>query len=257
MMFSWLKTRRRRRLLAEPFPEAWLEILQRRVRQYPFLPAVQQDRVRAIVQVMLAEKEWAPAAGFNVTDEMRVAIAGIAAMMVSGLDEPYFYDRLDTVVVHPRSMRFSMNQSIANPHLPEPTALDGVAWQRGPVVVNWAAVRDERRGPSMGRNVVVHEFAHHLDGLNGSMDGAPPLDGEAAEHWLDVMDQEMQWLEDDARRGEESLLDFSAAESPAEFFAVASECFFELPHELQRDHPELHEGLAGFYRQDPTVWMPR
>jgi Mlc titration factor MtfA (ptsG expression regulator) len=257
MVFSWLKTRRRRRLLATPFPDAWREILERRVRQYRYLPAVQQDRVRAIVQVMLAEKEWAPAAGFAITDEMRVTIAGIAAMIVSGLDEPYFYDRLDTVVVHPTSMRFSLNQGMANPHVPEPSVLDGVAWQRGPVVVNWAAVRDERRGPSAGRNVVVHEFAHHLDGLNGAMDGTPPLDAEAEQRWNDMMDQEMEWLAEDARRGEESLLDVSAAESPAEFFAVASECFFELPHELARYHPELHAGLVNFYRQNPASWLPR
>lgn len=257
MVFGWMKGRRRRRLLAAPFPAPWSEVLRRRVRQYQYLPAAQQDRIRTIVQVMLGEKEWAASAGFAVTDEMRVTVAGYAALMVSGLDEPYFYDRLETVVIHPDTMRFALNQSIANPHLPEPTALAGVAWQRGPLLVSWAAVRDERRGPSEGQNVVIHEFAHHLDGLDGAMDGTPPLDAAAEERWLAVADQEREWLEEDARHGQPTLLDYDGAGSPAEFFAVASERFFELPHELRRFHADLYAALAEFYCQDPTKWMPR
>jgi Mlc titration factor MtfA (ptsG expression regulator) len=256
-MFAWLKNRRRTRILAAPFPEAWDELLRRRVRQFRHLPAAQQQRIRQIVPVLLAEKDWAPAAGFEVTEEMRVTIAGFAALMVSGQDEPYFYDRLQTVVIHPTALRFSMNQEIHNPHLPDSRLLDGVAWQRGPVVINWAAVRDERRGPSYGRNVVVHEFAHHLDGLNGAMDGTPPLDADAEAEWHDIVDHELEWLEDDARQDADSLLDHGGAESPAEFFAVASECFFELPHDLRREHPELYDALTGFYRQDPAAWLPR
>jgi Mlc titration factor MtfA (ptsG expression regulator) len=152
-------------------------------------------------------------------------------------------------------MRF--DPSIANPHLPDPSPLDGVAWQRGPVLISWAAVRDERRGPSEGRNVVIHEFAHHLDGLNGAMDGIPPLSAEAEQRWIDVSDQEREWLEEDARRGDRTLLDYDGAANAAEFFAVASERFFELPHALKRRHPELYESLADFYCQDPTTWMPK
>jgi Mlc titration factor MtfA (ptsG expression regulator) len=256
-MFTWFKNRRRARLLAEPLSIERRETLRRRVRHFRYLPPAQQERVASIVQVMLGEKDWGAAAGFEITDEMRVTIAGYAALIVSGLDEPYFYDRLETIVIHPDTMRFSMNQKFINPHLPEPSALDGVAWQRGPVLVSWAAVRDERRGPADGRNVVIHEFAHHLDGLNGSMDGTPPLSREAEERWLDVSEQEREWLLEDARRGEPTLLDYDAAENPAEFFAVASERFFELPHLMRRAHPELFQELADFYRQDPTAWLPR
>jgi MtfA peptidase len=257
MVFGWMKGRRRRRLLGEPFTADRLQTLRRRVRHFQYLPATQQERLRTIVQVLLGEKDWAAAAGFEATDEMRITIAGYAALLVSGLDEPYFYDRLDTVVIHPDTMRFGVNQNIVNPHLPEPGALDGVAWQRGPVLISWAAVRDERRGPTEGRNVVIHEFAHHLDGLNGAMDGVPPLPQDAERRWLDVSDQERAWLEEDARRGEPTLLDYDVAASPAEFFAVASERFFELPHLMKRGYPELYEALAEFYRQDPTQWLPK
>jgi Mlc titration factor MtfA (ptsG expression regulator) len=257
MIFGWLKTRRRRRLLTEPLPDAWREVLRRRVRQYQYLPAAQRERIEQIVRVMIAEKDWAAAAGFEMTDEVRVTVAGIAALIVSGLDEPYFYDRLSTVVVHRGTIRFSPDHAAGNPHLPNSGPLDGVAWQRGPVLVSWAAVRDERRGPTQGRNVVIHEFAHHLDGLNGAMDGIPPLPPDAEDHWRDVTEQELQWLEEEARHGEPSLLDHDGAESPAEFFAVASERFFELPHEMCHLHPDLFEALAEFYHQDPTRWMPR
>jgi Mlc titration factor MtfA (ptsG expression regulator) len=256
-MFSWLKSRRRRQILAEPLSPPRLETLARRVRQYRDLPLAQQERVRTIVQVMLAEKDWAPAAGFELTDEMRVTIAGIAAMMVSGLDEPFYFDRLPTIIVHPTSMRFAQNRAADNPYLPAPNALDGMAQQWGPVIVNWAAVRDERRGPSQGRNVVVHELAHHLDGLNGAMDGSPPMDSGDEAQWLDIVEDELDLLEDDIRRGVDSLIGHDAVESPAEFFAVTSECFFELPHDLRREHPELYEALAKFYCQDPTAWMQR
>jgi Mlc titration factor MtfA (ptsG expression regulator) len=256
MFFGWLKTRRRRRLLDVPFPALWLQTLQRRVRQFQYLPAPQQQRVQQVVQVMVAEKDWAAAAGFEIIDEMRVTIAGFASLMVSGLDEPYFFDRLETIVVHPDTVRFSSEQ-LANPHMPDAGPLDGVAWQRGPVLIAWGAVRDERRGRTTGGNVVIHEFAHHLDGLNGSMDGVPPLPPEAEARWQEVADQELEWLEEDARRGEPSLLDYYGASSPAEFFAVASESFFEMPHQMRRLHPELYAALVEFYRQDPTTWLPR
>src|SRR5262245_51527949 len=118
MAISWFKSRRRRKLLAQPFPAEWRETLRRRVRQFPYLPAAQQERVRTVVQVMVAEKDWAGAAGFAVTDEMRVTIAGAAGVMASGFDPPYFYDRLETIVMHPRTVRFTPEQSAAYPMLP-------------------------------------------------------------------------------------------------------------------------------------------
>jgi MtfA peptidase len=257
MVMGWFKGRRRRRTLGAPFRAEWRETLGRRVRHYQYLPAAQQERVRTIVQVMLDEKEWAGVVGFAVTDEMKATIAGYAGVMVSGYRQPYFFDRLHTFVVHPGTIRFSQEQALTNRFLPEPSALDGVAWDRGPVLLSWAAIRDERRGPSRGRNVVLHELAHHLDGLNGEMEGVPPLEAAAEREWDRVIEEELDRLEDDARRGEEMLLDWNAGESRAEFFAVATECFFELPHALGRRHPELYEQLVKFYEQDPAQWLPR
>jgi Mlc titration factor MtfA (ptsG expression regulator)/Tfp pilus assembly protein PilF len=258
MLFSWLRNRRRRRILAQPFAAEWVRLLERRVRHYRYVPASQKRRVEQIVQVLVAEKEWAGAGGFVVTPDMAVTIAGQAAIMASGFDEPYFFDRLDTLVIHPGTVRFTPEQSAANPLLPEPAALDGVAWHRGPVVLSWARVRQELTGQSPGHNVVLHEFAHHLDGLYGDMDGIPPLpDAQRERRWYAVTEAEFLRLVGNARRDEATLLDHYGAKNRAEFFAVSTECFFELPHELRERHRELYDTLADFYHQNPAEWLPQ
>ncbi|RIK79085.1 MAG: hypothetical protein DCC67_10960 [Planctomycetota bacterium] len=257
MFFSWFRRRRRRRLLAEPFPREWEELLKRRVRHYGCLPAEQRRRVEQMTQVLVGEKEWAGVGRFEVTEDMRVTIAGQAAVMASGFAEPYFFDRLHTLVIHPGTVEFSSEQASRNPNLPA-GLFDGIAWHYGPVVLSWRRVRRELTGRAPGRNVVLHEFAHHLDGLCGQMDGAPPLgDRQRERRWYAVTEAEFLRLAGSARRGEATLLDHYGARSRAEFFAVATECFFELPHDLSERHSELYAALADFYRQDPRAWLPR
>ena len=257
MIFNWLRNRRRRRLLAEPFPKEWEELLQRRVRHYRYLPPSHQERIRQIVPVMVAEKEWAGAGDFKVTPEIAVTIAGQAAVMACGFDEPYFFDRLHTLVVHPRTIRFSPEHTSRNPNLPGGW-LSGIAWHRGPVVLSWAEVRTELTGHSPGRNVILHEFAHYLDGLDGPADGKPPMSSAASERrWYAVTEAEYLRLVGSARRGEATLLDHYGASNRAEFFAVSTEYFFELPHQLFERHPDLYGVLLEFYHLDPRQWLPR
>lgn len=256
MLNSWFRNRRRRRLLAEPLPLAWLELLRTNVRHYQYLPADQQRRVHQIVPVLVAEKEWAGAAGFEVTVEMQVTIAGIAAVMVSGLEELYYFDRLHTIVLHPGNVRFTPEQSARNPGLPEPNVLQGVAWHRGPVLLSWRAVLREARGRNPGDNVTIHELAHHLDSLDGHMSGTPPMSPSKARQWDAIAGAEFERTCTTVDRGGESLFS-DGAESRAEFFAVASERFFEVPHLMRRWHEDLYATLADFYRQDPTQYLPR
>lgn len=257
MIFSWIRNRRRQSILCKPFSLDWDALLSRRVRHFRFLPAEQRHRVEQITRILVAEKEWAGVGGFEVTEDMRVTIAGQAAVMVSGYSNPYFFDRLDTLVIHPGTIRFTGRQVMQNPNLPA-GLLDGIAWHRGPVVLSWGRVRRELKGQSPGRNVVLHEFAHHLDGLCGDMDGAPPLrDRQRERQWYAVTEAEYLRLVGAARRGEATLLDHYGAKNRAEFFAVSTECFFELPHELGERHAALYAALADFYRQDPRTWLPR
>lgn len=255
MLGGWLRNRRRRRLRESAFPERWEHVLQSTVRQFVHLPATAQDVVRQIVQVFVAEKDWV-GAGIDVTEDMRVAVAGHAGLMACGQGEPYFYDRLATIIIYPRTIRFEPHRLERYSALPEFPA-EGVAFQRGPVLLSWATVRRELAGRAPGRNVILHELAHHVDGLVDDMDGTPALgDRRQAERWREVAEREFLQLAGSARRREPTLLDHYGATNRAEFFAVATECFFELPHAMRRRHRELYELLSAFYRIDPAEWFP-
>jgi Mlc titration factor MtfA (ptsG expression regulator) len=125
-------------------------------------------------------------------------------------------------------------------------------------VLSWDDVLADASGSWTGANVVLHEFAHELDAEDGEANGAPPLErGQSYADWARVLGAAYERLRRDAERGRESVLDDYGAESPAEFFAVATECFFEMPVDLQIEQPELYEKLKEFYRQDPVNWKER
>jgi hypothetical protein len=256
MLLSWLQTRRRQRLMAGPFSDQWRSVLQQRVRHYQYLNEAQHGRLEGFVQVVVAEKDWAGGGGFDVTDEMKVTIAGYAGVMTLGLPEPYYFDRLKTIIVYPAGYlahhsKFDRLQQMesASPRL-------GESWHRGPVVLSWAEIAGrEKLRP--GNNLVVHEFAHHVDGLDGDVDGVPPIvDREKGRTWYRVTEQEFERLAREAARGEATLLDRYGASNRAEFFAVASECFFERPRAMRERHGELYRALADFYCQDVARWLP-
>jgi len=256
MIFSWLKDHRRKTLAAEPFPRDWQDWLSRNVRHYPHLEPPKQARVRQVTRVFVAEKNWVGGGEFSVTDEMKVTVAGQAALMTLGLDEPYYFDRVQSIIlykgsyVHPLfSERFGM--------LRERVPIAGEAWYRGPIVLSWREVLAGGRDASGGKNVVFHEFAHYLDGLDGHVDGSPPLGArQQRQTWYRVTEAEYFRLVGQARRNEVSLLDHYGAKNRAEFFAVATECFFERPQAMRTQHAELYGVLRDFYRQDPAQWAP-
>ena len=237
-------------------PAEWGELLEASVRHYRHLPPRQRELADKVVLVFVAEKDWAGAGQLDVTLAMKLTIAGYAAVMASGLDEPYYFDRLETIVIQRRGVRFNDAGVIRNPYLPDDD-LVGVAWHHGPVLISWSEVRRQQRGADRGGNVILHELAHHVDGLDGHVDGAPPMTSRTGERrWYEVTAAEFRRLVGQARRGEATLLDHYGATNRAEFFAVATECFFELPHELREEHRSLYDVLADFYRQDPAAWLP-
>jgi Mlc titration factor MtfA (ptsG expression regulator)/regulator of sirC expression with transglutaminase-like and TPR domain len=256
MVFSWFKDHCRKELLAEPFPTVWHDWLVGNVRHYAHLDWAKQTTVQAVVQVFLAEKQWSGGRDFAITDEMKVTVAGQASVMVLGLDEPYYFDRVQSIIlypdiyIHPPQLRQYRNG-------PGSSRLLGEAWYHSPIVLSWKHVLQAGRNESNGLNVVVHEFAHHLDGLDGQVDGTPPLVGREREQtWYQVTEAEYRRLVGSARRHEVTLLRHYGATNRAEFFAVASECFFEQPHAMQQQHEELYGVLRDFYCQDPAEWLP-
>lgn len=257
MIFPWSRDHRRRELLAQPFPENWLALLRVNVRHYALLREADQARLRDDLRVLIAEKNWEGARGLAVTDKVKVTVAAQAALLLLGLTHDYFAD-VETVIVYPASYVATERTWGPGGVLNEtPTPRMGETSHRGPVIVSWADALAAGRGHAGGRSVVLHEFAHRLDLRDGAVDGVPPLgDARQYDEWSQVMSSEFQTLLADMQEGRPTLLDAYGATNAGEFFAVATECFFETPHPLEQMHPRLYGVLRDFYRQDPAGRMP-
>jgi len=224
MFFSWLKNQRRKTLLAEPLPWAWHDWLRGNVRHYRHLPPQKQGMMQQVVRVFVAEKTWVGGGGFAVTDKMKAAVAGQAALLALGMDEPYYFDRAQSIILYEGPYEHPARYQRGLGTIAEKVPVYGEAWYRGPIVLSWREVLASGRGASDGRNVVLHEFAHYIDGLDGEVDGSPPLAGrEQRQMWYRVTEAEYRRLVGQARRDEISLLDHYGASNRAEFFAVS--CF--------------------------------
>jgi Mlc titration factor MtfA (ptsG expression regulator) len=232
-------------------PEGWRSILAARSAHWRFLSPVDRDRLGELADDILATKRWEAARGFTVTDEVRTLIAGHAALLVLGLDSS-LYDGVRTIVVRGRAMRAT--GPIAGPArgvlMDPPDAVDGEAHHAdGPIMVVWSSASREAANPSWGRDVVLHEFSHKLDMLDGTMDGTPPI-AEAVQRarWVEVCSAEYQAVRD----GSDGWLRSYAGTNPGEFYAVATEAFFTMPVAMEADKPALYDVLRGYYRQDPA-----
>jgi Mlc titration factor MtfA (ptsG expression regulator) len=259
-MFDWFTERRRRRILETPFPEAWRATLQRNMAHFSYLSPEEARHLCELVQIFIAEKSWFGAGGLDLDDEIRVTIAGQACLLVLGL-EHVLYANVETIVVYPAAVRpVRTDESIfAAPHIVQDTQpILGEAQQRGPVILTWKAARSGGIHPELGPNVVYHEFAHKLDMLDGAVDGVPPLaNRHEYQRWIEVCTREFEALRRAVDRGQATLLDPYALSNVGEFFAVATEAFFDRPLELEAKHPELYRVLHGFYRQDTAARQRR
>jgi Mlc titration factor MtfA (ptsG expression regulator) len=254
MLFTWLKRRRRRKLLAEPFPAAWLEHLETNIAHYRLLTEAEQARLRDRLRVFIGEKEWEGCGGLAMTDEVKVTVAAQACLLVLGLEEHYF-DRVVSILVYPRQVLIPRAAPLGSDvALVGEEAVEGVAHYRGPVVLSWEEVLREARDPGEGRNLVFHEFAHQLDMEDGEVNGTPLLrDRELDRRWQEVMTAEYDRLCDDTDDGLPTLLDPYGATNPGEFFAVATECFFTRPAQMRRRHRALYGLFRDYFRQDPAA----
>lgn len=248
-----MKRKKRQRIRSQPFPPAWLEILERNVAYYHRLSPADQAELRGHIQVFLAEKQFEGCGGQEIDDEVRVTVAAQACILLLHRETDY-YPMLQSVLVYPHSY-----VSKATRRLPGGVVVEdvqgrlGESWYRGPVVLSWDDIRRSAHDHNDGHNVVFHEFAHQLDSESGANEGAPRLPRRSMViAWARVMGAEYQHLIDDILRHHQTDLDAYGATNPAEFFAVVTEAFFENPHQLKAHHPALYEQLALFYRQDPA-----
>lgn len=258
-MFGWLRERRRRRVLDAPFPDAWRAVLEDNVEPYTHLAAADRQRLEQLIQIFIDEKEFEGCDGLVIDDLKRVTIAAEACLLIlhqfDDLSTPLYPD-LVTILVYPHAFRSPLPMRSGPIVIETPDVRLGESWTRGMVVLSWDSVRQGSHNWHDGHNVVLHEFAHQLDAASGDMNGAPVL-GASARYtaWARVLGSEYDDLKARLERGGASDIDAYGATSPAEFFAVITEMFFEKPHALERRHPELFGELLDFYRIDPRAWM--
>jgi len=245
-----LRRRRRNRLRRRSLAPAERAILARRVPQYGRMPESARRALEGCVRVFLAEKRFVGCGGSTIDDDIRLTIAGYACLPLINRPEDA-YEAVRTILVYPTA--FVVDQTVVDDTGVTGRERDirsGEAWGHGQVVLSWEDVQSA----GADYNVVVHEFAHQLDRADGEVDGAPVLDHGDYAHWASVLGEAYERLRDAADAGRETLMDPYGAESPGEFFAVASEAFFGAPCALRRDEPRLYEQLARFYRLDPAAW---
>jgi len=254
-MFHWLRNRRRRKLLAEPFPPWWEAILVRNVGHYPRLSIEQQARLRDTTRILFAEKYWEGCGGLHITDEIKLTIAGTASLLLLGLDDIYF-ERVPTIVLYPTAFRSPIQEDNWEDDELSDTEKDGMAVYRGAVLLSWQEVLAECREPESGYNVVLHEFAHQLDFLDNEINGTPPLANPAMEAtWHTVMqaayDRHRMMLD----QGADTFFTPHAGDDETEFFADATEAFYCRPADLQDEEPGVYSLLEAYYRVDPRAWF--
>jgi MtfA peptidase len=248
--------RRRWRRDRRALPEDWPALTAASLTHWAVLD---DDERAALGELMgqIAERRWEAANGFALTDEITVTIAAQAALLVLELGIDCYRD-VTAIVVHPTTVTLRGERAGPAPGVRTDAPLPVVGQtrdRRGPVLIAWDAARAGARHPERGYNVVLHEFAHKLDMLDGLVDGTPPLpDPVARRRWIDVCTAEYRRL----RAGEGGhVLRGYAGVNPGEFFAVATEVFFDRPIELRAEAPDLYDVLRAFYRQDPVARAAR
>lgn len=251
---SW----RLKRALAQPMPEAWRALLERTIPIYSQMSGDVRQQLDKLVQQFLYQKKFVGCAGLEITDEMRLTIAGQACLLL--LNRPTrVYPGLHAVLVYPTAFMVPRKQVDEAGVVTEARQdLLGESWGDGRVILSWDHVQRGTADWTDGQNVVLHEFAHQLDSESGSNNGAPYL-GSTTNYrsWSAVLSRDYANLRNDAMYQQQSVMDHYGATSPAEFFAVATETFFEKPWQMAERHGELFGELFKYYRVDPRAWLPQ
>jgi MtfA peptidase len=233
----------------EPIPDnVWLGTLERLQFLHGLSPT-EIVRLRDLVTLFLHSKQINGAHGLDVTKEMQVTVGAQACILILNLGLEY-YDGWAEIIVYAggfiRDFEYVDEHGVAH-HVKEAAA--GESWLGGPVILSWEDAADVENG--RGYNVVIHEFAHKLDMLNGDANGYPPLHADMSrQEWTEVFTDAYTQFCSSVDAGGETVVDPYAAESPAEFFAVVSEAFFQMPVPVKQHFPKVYEQLALFYRQD-------
>ncbi len=254
VFFAKLKQRKRRSLLERPFPEKWSAILQKNLPPYIHLPLHLRQQLQDYIRIFVSEKSFEGCGGLVLDDDIKVTIAAQACMLLLNRKSDC-YPKLYSVLVYPSTYVAGTRSSIIN--MPESSSVRlGESWNHGAVVLAWDSVLHGAVNFRDGHNVAMHEFAHQLDQEDGRADGVPIHAVRSAySTWSQVFSKEYELLQYKSKKGKKSVMHKYGATNPAEFFAVATETFFEKPIQLKKKHPALYHELQTFYNVDPAMWI--
>jgi len=244
-----------RRRTARALPADGEAILARTIADWTWLDLDERAAVVDGTTRLIGAWRWEAANRFALTDEMCTVIAGQAAWMALGLGLDDIA-AIGAIVVHPTTMTSvgSRPGPVNGLLTDEPVYMHGEAHYRGPLLLAWDAVRRDIRRPGNGLNVVVHELTHKLDMLDGIIDGTPPLPPDRRDLWVAVCSSEYRALRDGA---DDPLLRDYAATDVGEFFATATEVFFDRPIALAEGKPDLYAIFADYFATDPAARQRR
>ncbi len=246
------KRRRRRRAVDAPFPEAWRTLLEANMAHWRWLDDEERDHLECLIKGFLFDRRFEWVDGLERSDEIEVLVAASACLLILGLENAYYRD-VTSIIMYP-------SQTAQRGHRAAPEAAGlatdaivpilGEAMLHGPVVIAWDSAKRSAAHPSTGHNVIYHEFAHKIDMADGSADGLPPMAIAQRDRWEEVCGREYGALKEGT--SDDPFLDGYGAVNPAEFFAVATEFFFDRPIDMANHEQDLYHVLREFYRQDPA-----
>lgn len=246
-MFGILKDWRNQRILDQSqFTRADWALAAKQIPILDRLTESELERLFELATLFLHDKSFTGAKGFAITDSVKQTIALQACLPILniGLEA---YSGWSSIIVYPGSFKsdLTVTDEFGIVHQKKQSR-SGEAWQRGPVILSWKDARHS--GVRDGHNVVIHEFVHKLDMLNGRANGFPPMQPDMdPARWTKTMTNGFEDFQKNPKPG----LDRYGTTNPAEFFAVLSEVFFETPSKLVDAYPEIYEIMVKFFRQSP------
>ncbi|WP_414753267.1 zinc-dependent peptidase [Anabaena sp. CCY 9910] len=247
-----LKNKRRYRIKQRPFPPLWNAIIENNLPIYLRLSPEERRRLQGHIQVFLVEKQFIGCRGLQVTEEMKLTIAAVACLLLLNERGEYF-PKLHSILIYPTTYFVTQTVAIDNYIVEERRdARLGESWTKDQLILSWEQIQYDIHNLQDGHNVILHEFAHQLDQEDGKADGVPILPNKSDYPiWSKVMTAEYQQLCNDIQEGRETIINAYGATNPAEFFAVATETFFEKPQQLLENHQSLYNLLEDYYKLNP------
>ncbi|MCM8531746.1 MAG: zinc-dependent peptidase [Lentisphaeraceae bacterium] len=254
---SKLGERRRQKWQEEGLSSEDLKILESHLKVYTRLPETLQKKLSGLVNSFINEKAFTGCQELEVTREMKVVIAGQACLLLLNNKTQPWYKKLHTVLIYPSAYKVKtrvVNDQGFYENLDSVRL--GESWGGGTIVLSWNHSRHGAVNYEDGHNVVIHEFAHQLDQSDGAGDGTPTLESQSCyASWASLLGREYKKLVRKTMKQQKSVMDKYGATNEAEFFAVATECFFEKPRQMNKRHKELFEALKKYYGVNPLEWL--